>query len=84
MKGRKFELADPSLGRRSKEEKIEMVYRHWESFQAEKKRQECARTQKEIAALTAYFQQFDVPRSPELEAQQDQEKIINLGYNPSV
>jgi len=67
MKGRKFELADPSLGRRSKEEKIEMVYRHWESFQAEKKRQECARTQKEIAALTAYFQQFDVPRSPELE-----------------
>jgi len=32
MKGRKFELAHPSLGRRSKEEKIEMVFRHWESF----------------------------------------------------
>jgi hypothetical protein len=36
MKGRKFELADESLGRRTKEEKTAMVYKHWDEYQAEK------------------------------------------------
>ena len=36
MKGRKFELADERLRRRTKEEKIAMVYKHWDEYQAEK------------------------------------------------
>jgi len=71
MKGRKFELADPSLGRRSKEEKMEMVFKHWESFLAEKS------TQRRLQLQKLFRLEHDI-KSKTLEYANTQKEIVGL------
>jgi len=47
-------LASPHLGKRSKEERIAMVYLHWDKFQAEKQAQQRPQLQMTENGLLAY------------------------------